>query len=331
MFKIDHSTAASTEPTRSSLGTVGFFTDGNPATGTAATTVTAEFLNAVMKEISYAVTSAGLTLSKADDTQLWQAIQAAVASGQGLPAKFIQGCETVYASASSIQIRPGLAISSDGTASLTVSSAITVDFANANGANGLDTGSEASSTWYYVWLIKNPTTGTVAGLLSASRTSPTLPSGYTKKVMLPIAWRNDSSSNLVPIEIASGWPQAPVVYYSNYETFNSNYRLVINGTATTFTAISSTTCQALLPPIARGALLYSGQGNSNAADGRTYIRPGGSSLSTGMLVGESDGASALYWMVPYAPVSSTQGMEYRVVDGSSYIDVMGFYVNGLNL
>lgn len=47
------------------------------------------------------------------------------------------------------------------------------------GANGLDTGSLANNTWYYFYIIYNPTTETVAGLASTSATSPTLPSGYT--------------------------------------------------------------------------------------------------------------------------------------------------------
>lgn len=47
------------------------------------------------------------------------------------------------------------------------------------GANGLDTGSMASNTWYAVWIIYNPTTDASAALLSTSASSPTLPSGYT--------------------------------------------------------------------------------------------------------------------------------------------------------
>ena len=49
----------------------------------------------------------------------------------------------------------------------------------AAGANGLDTGAIAADTWYYVFVIYNPTTGTTAGLISLSSTAPTLPSGYT--------------------------------------------------------------------------------------------------------------------------------------------------------
>lgn len=48
-----------------------------------------------------------------------------------------------------------------------------------SGANGLDTGTIASSTWYSVWVIYNGTT--TAGLISTSATAPTLPTGYTYK------------------------------------------------------------------------------------------------------------------------------------------------------
>ena len=50
----------------------------------------------------------------------------------------------------------------------------------ASGANGLDTGSEASSTWYHIWVIAQPD-GTTASLLSTSATAPTMPSGYVFK------------------------------------------------------------------------------------------------------------------------------------------------------
>lgn len=45
---------------------------------------------------------------------------------------------------------------------------------------GLDTGTKANSTWYYCYTIYNPTTQASDFLFSASATSPTLPSGYTK-------------------------------------------------------------------------------------------------------------------------------------------------------
>jgi hypothetical protein len=64
-----------------------------------------------------------------------------------------------------------------------------------SGVNGRDTGAEAANTWYYVWVIYNETSGTVASLISTSSTSPTMPSGYTYKARVG-AIRNDASSNL---------------------------------------------------------------------------------------------------------------------------------------
>jgi len=76
---------------------------------------------------------------------------------------------------------------------LVVTSAVTCNIAT-SGANGLDTGSEAASTWYSVWDIYNPASLTDACLLSISSTSPTLPSGYTAKMR--VGWvRNDAGSN----------------------------------------------------------------------------------------------------------------------------------------
>lgn len=63
-----------------------------------------------------------------------------------------------------------------------------------SGTNGLDTGTAANSTWYYVWVIYNPTTTTTAGLLSLSASSPTMPSGYTFKSRFGTV-RTDSSGS----------------------------------------------------------------------------------------------------------------------------------------
>ena len=57
-----------------------------------------------------------------------------------------------------------------------LSVSVTID-ATTTGANGLDTGSLANSTWYAVYLIYNGSA--VAGLMSTSGSAPTLPGGYT--------------------------------------------------------------------------------------------------------------------------------------------------------
>mgnify|MGYP003636131448 CR=1 FL=1 len=48
-------------------------------------------------------------------------------------------------------------------------------------AGGLDTGTVAADTFYYCYVIHNPTTGVSDARFTATYNSPTLPAGYTKK------------------------------------------------------------------------------------------------------------------------------------------------------
>ena len=64
----------------------------------------------------------------------------------------------------------------------TVSSPSVTINATITGANGLDAGALANTTWYHVYLIDNG--ATTAGLASTSATAPTMPSGYTYKCRL---------------------------------------------------------------------------------------------------------------------------------------------------
>lgn len=77
-----------------------------------------------------------------------------------------------------------------------------------SGANGLDAGSEAGNgpdTKYFVWVIYNPTTDTVAGLLSTSSTTPVLPSGYDLAGLVGAVYNNGSSDLDRVWEYADNW------------------------------------------------------------------------------------------------------------------------------
>lgn len=95
-----------------------------------------------------------------------------------------------------------------GTVKTFATVSLTADIST-SGANGLDTGVEASGTWYYVWII-GKADGTVASLLSISATSPTMPSGYTFKGLVG-AVRNDGSSNFLAFRQGGNevWFEAP--------------------------------------------------------------------------------------------------------------------------
>ncbi len=67
-----------------------------------------------------------------------------------------------------------------------------------SGVNGLDTGTSATNTWYYVFVIWDGTT--TAGLLSLSDSAPTLPAGYTHFRRVG-AIRSDGTANKFPLRI----------------------------------------------------------------------------------------------------------------------------------
>ena len=110
------------------------------------------------------------------------------------------GTKFVRVSASQVKLSPAgldgkarIAMSDGSTVKgFVTSSDITADV-TASGANGLDTGSEAATTFYHLFAI-GKSDGTLALLLSTSATSPTMPSGYTfKRLLWGVA--NDASSN----------------------------------------------------------------------------------------------------------------------------------------
>jgi hypothetical protein len=126
-----------------------------------------------------------------------------------------------------VVVKSGSVVSTDDASKvLTLASDRTLDI-TAGGVNGLDTGSEAANTWYYIYLIYNPATDTTNGLLSVSATSPTLPSGYTKKRLIG-AVRNDGSSNFIYFKQVN-----TLVYIA--ATFT--WRLLSGGTAGSLTAV----------------------------------------------------------------------------------------------
>jgi hypothetical protein len=85
----------------------------------------------------------------------------------------------------------------------------------ASGAGGLDVGSIAARTWYYVYLIDNGTT--VSGVYSLSATGPTLPSGYIVFDRVG-AVLTDGSSNLMQVRQQGNVAQYIVTAATNTAT-----------------------------------------------------------------------------------------------------------------
>lgn len=122
------------------------------------------------------------------------------------------------------------------------------------GANGLDTGSVAASTWYNIFLISNGTT--IAGLASTA-TSPALPTGYTSFMRVG-AMRTDGSSNLLRTIQKGAEAQYQLVAGSNTTVLPT----IATGSHTSWFAAS---VSALVPPTAtKIAAIVNTFGNFNS-------------------------------------------------------------------
>jgi hypothetical protein len=78
-----------------------------------------------------------------------------------------------------IDVGTGVCRDSSDTYDMINAASVTINAAN-NGLNGLDTGSLAASTVYYVHLVSDPVSGNTTGaMISLSATAPLMPYGYS--------------------------------------------------------------------------------------------------------------------------------------------------------
>ncbi len=234
----------------------------------------------------------------------------------------ITGLAVSYVNSSRVSIKSGVCRDEAHTELMEVTTPLTVDLA-VSGVNGLDTGTKAINTWYYLWIIKNSATGTVAGLLSTSSSNPTMPSGYTKKRLLPVALRNDASNALLPFILSSGWPERPKVLYRDGETAGT-YNVLNNGSVSaSFTPVNMA---ALVPPIARIADLHATLSYVDAT-ASAFLRAGGSTVSNGQMLGTvNPSSSRSYQGFLEMPTGADQTVEYKW--NTSTTNNLSLYVRG---
>ena len=94
---------------------------------------------------------------------------------------------------STVQLAAGAVIGASAGRSIMTTTAPLVANVTITGIGGLDTGSEAADTWYYIYLLRNPNDGDLQLLLSASESSPTLPGAYTQFRLIGAVYNNSSS------------------------------------------------------------------------------------------------------------------------------------------
>lgn len=86
MFRIDSQGAVAAPDATEAVGSiVGFFTEGNPATATPATVVSADWANTVQEELIALLTAAGIAPSKTDRDQVLEAIKFLIENKVSVP------------------------------------------------------------------------------------------------------------------------------------------------------------------------------------------------------------------------------------------------------
>jgi hypothetical protein len=164
---------------------------------------------------------------------------------------WIRGLQLSWETDSTVRLSAGEATSLTGR-KIVLPSDISIDrlFLGINGYDG--TGGTAGS-WYAVWLVSG--SSGVGGLLSASSTDPTIPSGYDDQKRR-VGWiRINISSNIERFVAAS-------TNGSRFFSMTSTWIATTNTTNSTYTSINN-----LLPPgttWARIGLRATGTGSTNA-------------------------------------------------------------------
>jgi hypothetical protein len=171
----------------------------------------------------------------------------------------------------------------------------TVDM-TVSGLNGLDTGAEASSTWYFVWLIYNPSTDTYGALFSLSSTSPTMPAGYTAKRRIG-SIRNNASSNIILFKVGNGGENIRRYVYTE------ELSLVLSGgTASSFTTVDLSVYVPTTTSIVYCTLVNKGSKYS-------YLRPYLHPSTTGTITHNPSSNAQVMLSLASTP---TNGVEYMV-------------------
>lgn len=199
MFAIDDPTAVAVLPTPEAAGTTGFFTEGSPGLGQAATYVRSSFLNMVQQELLNVVTDAGLTPSKTTYNQVLQALKlkyatvpqvaGVVGSVRNLRVGITTAAATAAFTADEVIVESALG----GIRYCLPSFNKTINLAT-TGAGAMDTGTAPVSGWVAIYAIWNPTTSTAA-LLATNATAAVapeiygganMPSGYTASALISV-------------------------------------------------------------------------------------------------------------------------------------------------
>ena len=211
----------------------------------------------------------------------------------------------------------------DSTASFTIewpgASPVTADI-TVSGAGGLDTGVEAISTWYAVYVIAD-TSGVepVDALLSLTPISPTLPAGYD--IFFRMGWvRNNSAGDFLEFLQTNGERNRHHLWVNvNLSALN----VLSGGSALSFATVS---LSAFVPLTARRVMMtYEFDGNVAGADFALRVPGATTTRANSYFSVFLQNAAAVREPSKEVWTDAAQDIEYEVNSGASALDL---WVNG---
>lgn len=141
-----------------------------------------------------------------------------------------------------------------------------------SGAGGLDTGAEASGTWYAIWGGYNPATGATTAYFSTSATAPTKPTGYT--FAMRIGWiYNDGSSNFMRIRQVGRVACYKVTAATNTAVIPNIASGVAGTMNTTSPVLAAASVATVVPPTAAEIIVAAFSKWKNGAAGSVLVAP----------------------------------------------------------
>lgn len=194
--------------------------------------------------------------------------------------------------------------------SISVTADITV-----SGQGGLDTGTEAAATWYYVWFIYK-SDGTKAALLSASSTNPTMPAGTWSTPRIIGAVRNDAASNFLK-----------QYQYNEEVCYAARQQALNDGSSTTFATVS---LSSFVPPGAQAdrayISLHAAATGDVASDSAVDISIDGTNVFATTDAARSGADNQASWGAWWTPLPTSQQVWYRVGNANiiADVEVMGY-------
>jgi hypothetical protein len=260
MFRIDDPSAATSLPTPEAAGTEGYWTEGNPASGTPATLERASWFNMIQEELCSLLAAAGITRSKTTYNQVNAALQKMYAPVIGTVRNLAMTVAAASATATvtADEIVVGGALGGQKYVLPSFNKSINLATVGVNaGVGGMDTGTAPASSFVGIYAIFNPTTGTAA-LLGVSANAVTLPNVYGGANM-PAGYTASALLTVVPTNASSQF--SPCVVRDRSVDFNGSSIL-----STSTTAASPTIVNNLVVPLnAQNCSGFMQIGNSAAA------------------------------------------------------------------